>query len=195
MKQTTKKAAAPPIERPHKDLTRIQEEVADLASDILLNGGTKEDVDSILTALLRHRYKRLSFAQRKPADEMEKEANAEASRYKESYYQRLCKHWPEKRQETADEPIGPERPVKEMVRANIRESLLDKVEQLLTDTDGIETVWLLNEIVENINSGEEPGEAISQVLDRAEIYVRVPWQHKKRIEEFVAFLEKGRAAA
>jgi hypothetical protein len=27
------------VERPHKDLTQIQEEVADLASDILLNGG------------------------------------------------------------------------------------------------------------------------------------------------------------
>jgi hypothetical protein len=66
MKQTTKKPAAAErktaIERPHKYLIRIQEEVADLASDILLNGGAQEDVDSILTALLRHRYKRLSFA-------------------------------------------------------------------------------------------------------------------------------------
>jgi hypothetical protein len=52
----------PPIERPHKNLTQTQEEVANLASDILLNGGEREDVNLLLTALLRHRVRRRSLS-------------------------------------------------------------------------------------------------------------------------------------
>jgi hypothetical protein len=127
--------------------------------------------------------------------ELEEKAKAFANNHKDKYYQQLCKHWPEKRQETEEEPSDRERPVVEMMRANVRASLREKVDELLANARDIETIWLLNEIVEDINSGDEPGEAIFRAMDRADIYVRVPWEHKKRIEEFVAFLEKGRAAA
>jgi hypothetical protein len=57
--QNTKKQAPParkPVsEKPQKDLTPAQEEVADLASDLLMNGGSQQDLDVLLTALFRLR--------------------------------------------------------------------------------------------------------------------------------------------
>jgi hypothetical protein len=184
--------------RPHKDLTRTQEEIADIASNILLYGGAQQDVDLILTALARHQYMHLSFAKHAKGDdlaELYQKANEYAKIYRERWYRALCQHWPEKKDERDNKPASlSERPVTEMVRANIRESLRDRVERLLTDNNGIEAIWLLAEIVNDINNGHEPGEAIWFALDRADMYVRVPRKHKKRIEEFVAFLEKEEAA-
>jgi hypothetical protein len=189
---TTQRSTA--VERPHRNLTRIQEEVADIASDILLYGGSRQDLDLILTALARHNYMHMSFARHqsgpKPV-ELYKSANEYANARREEWYRHLCQHWPETKAEAEDQQKNTEpRPVTEMVRANIRESLRDAIDEILTDTDGIETIWLLNEIVSDIKTGIDPGEAIYYAMDTAEIYVRVPRAHQKRIEEFVAFLEK-----
>jgi hypothetical protein len=78
-----------------------------------------------------------------------------------------------------------------MVRMNLRESLRDEVNKFLTDAEGLESVYLLNEIVTDINNGEEPGMAIWHAMDRADIYVRVPAKHKERIEEFAHFLQEA----
>jgi hypothetical protein len=85
------------------------------------------------------------------------------------------------------------RPVTEMLSANIRASARQQFDRFLTDARGIEPVWLLNEILENYNSDQDMGDAIYSPMDRAEIYVRVPPEHKERIEEFVAFLQKEEA--
>jgi hypothetical protein len=59
---------------------------------------------------------------------------------------------------------------------------------------GVESCWLFNEVLGFHNAGEDIVEEFCRIMDLQEVYVRVPWQHKKRIEEFVAFLEKERAA-
>jgi hypothetical protein len=56
--QNTKKQA-PPARRPtsvkpHRDLTPTQDEVADLPSDLIMNGGSEQDLNLFLRALLRH---------------------------------------------------------------------------------------------------------------------------------------------
>jgi len=45
--------------------------------------------------------------------------------------------------------------------------------------DRIKTIWLLNEIVRDIKSGIDAGEAIYYAMDTAEIYVRVPRGHTR----------------
>jgi len=185
------------VERPHKNLTQTQEWVADIASDILLNGGAREDLELVLGALARHHYRNQSFT-RGPlehgslsAAQLDANATAYATRLREDWYRDLAKHWPERKTETEDPERGAAaRPVTEMVRANIRASAQAKFEEFLTDATGIEPVWLLNEVLDNFNSGRDIGEAIWDAMDRAEIYVRVPYEHKERIEEFVAFLQK-----
>ena len=185
------------VARPHKNLTQTQEQVADIASDILLNGGARQDLELLLGALARHHYRNQSFS-RGPlesgslsAAQLDANATAYATRLREDWYRDLAKHWPERKAEVEDSERGSAtRPVTEMVRANIRASAQAQFEQFLTDTDGIEPVWLLNEILDNVNAGIDMGEAIYSTMDRAEIYVRVPPEHKERIEEFVAFLQK-----
>ena len=185
------------VERPHKNLTQTQEQVADIASDILLNGGAREDIELVLGALARNHYRNMSFA-RGPvgggslsAAQLDARATAYATRIREDWYRDLAKHWPERKAEAeGSERVPVARPVTEMVSANIRASARRQFEDFLTDARGIEPVWLLNEILENYNSEQDMGEAIYSPMDRAEIYVRVPPEHKERIEEFVAFLQK-----
>jgi len=197
----TKKPAAietrTAVERPHKNLTQIQEEVADIASDILLNGGARQDLELLLGALARHHYRNMSFSRGRlesgslSAAQLDASAREYATTIREDWYWDLSKHWPERKAEAEDsERASAARPVTEMVRANIRASAQAHFEQFLTDTDGIEPIWLLNEVLENFNSGRDLGEAIWDAMDRAEIYVKVPYEHKDRIEEFVASLEK-----
>ena len=186
------------VERPHKNLTQTQEEIADLASNMLLNGGARQDLDLLLTALARHQYRNMSFARgpldrgSSSADEINARAEERAALLTEDWYRDLARHWPEPKAEAEGFESGSvARPVTEMVSANIRASARQQFDQFLTDVHGIEPVWLVNEILENVNSGSDMGEAIYYPMDRAEIYVRVPWEHRQRIEEFVAFLEKG----
>jgi thymidylate synthase ThyX len=133
MKQTTKKLAAPAIERPHKDLTEIQEEIASLASDILLNGGAREDVDLMLTALLRHRVRRTSGGRHFQAEDPAKAdqgANWSAQHLAERFYQGLAKHWPEKRPASADTPQKPApTTVADLMRTNVRAHLIENFEE------------------------------------------------------------------
>lgn len=188
----------PAVERPHRDLPFVQEELADLCSQIILYGGSRQDLDLILTALGRHKYMNYSCSRKATGPklvEAYKEANEHANFLRERWYRALCQHWPEPKDATeSEESSSPERPVVEMVRADIRNSLRARIEELLRDDHGIETVWLLNEIVADINAGYEPGQAVWSALDRADIYVRVPYKHKKRVQDFVKFLEKGEAA-
>jgi len=185
------------VARPHKNLTQTQEQVADIASDILLNGGAREDVELVLEALGRHNYRNMSFS-REPlergslsAAQLDARATAYATKVREEWYRDLAKHWPERKAEAEGVERGSvARPVTEMVSANIRESARQQFDQFLTDARGIEPVWLLNEILENFNADLDMGEAIYSPMDRAEIYVRVPPEHKERIEEFVTFLQK-----
>ena len=147
---TTKPASAErktAVERPHENLTQTQEQVADIASDILLNGGAREDLELVLGALARHHYRNMSFS-RGPvgcgslsAAQLDARATAYATRIREDWYRDLAKHWPGRKAEAeGSERLPVARPVTEMVRANIRASAQAQFEQFLTDTDGIEPI-------------------------------------------------------
>lgn len=186
------------VERPHKDLTEVQEQVADLASDILLNGGAREDVDLLLTALLCHRVRRMSpgrhFAATDPA-KADRDANWSANYLAEKFYRGLAQHWPERKDEPTNIQESPApKTVAEMMRTNIRVSAREQFEEFITDSEGLEAVWLINEVLKFRNCGADIVEEFCDVMDRAEIYVRVPRKHKERIEEFVAFLGREVAA-
>ena len=186
------------VERPHKDLTQTQEEVADLASDILLNGGAREDVDLLLTALLRHRVRRMSpgrhFAATDPA-KADRDANWSANYLAEKFYRSLAQHWPERKDEPTNMQESPApKTVAEMMRTNIRVSAREQFEEFITDSEGLEAVWLINEVLRFHNCGADIVEEFCDVMETAGMYVRVPWKHKARIEEFVNFLQKEAVA-
>jgi hypothetical protein len=128
------------------------------------------------------------------AAESDRSANSSAALLADKFYQHLAKHWPEKKDGSDRRPAEPvPNTVAEMMRANVRESLREEFDAFLTDEAGIEPVWLFNEVLRLTNCGDDLVRQFCNILDTAGIYVRVPWQHKKRIEEFVAFLEKEEA--
>lgn len=179
-------------ERPHKTLTRTQEEMADLASDLLLNGGAYDDVNLLLTALLRHQYRRYSFGGRSEYNSPEKQeqgAAQHAERRRPQHYMSLFTCWPKEAPIADGKPVLP-KTVTEMVRANIRGSLEDAFDAFMTDSEGIEPCWLLNEILQDANNEGDLAKGIHYALDQSTVYVRVPLKHHERIEEFVEFLEK-----
>ena len=188
-----KKQTAPAPERPHKDLSPVQEEVADLASRILLNGGEREEVETFLRALALYQWKQKSFMKSPRINQSEDAAltSTRVTRTVDHWYLELAKHWPAKPSVTPARHYSeqPERPVTEMVRANIRESFKEEIDHFLTDREGIEPVWLLREVIEEVNAGQELATAIWFAFDRADMYVRVPHRHKERIQEFAKFLE------
>lgn len=107
---STKKGATterkPTMERPHKGLTQTQEEIADLASDIQLNGGARQDLIPILSGLLRHQRRRRSYVQvceHRSAEKAEQDAGDFADSYKDQWYRHLAKHWPEKKVEAGED--------------------------------------------------------------------------------------------
>jgi hypothetical protein len=193
--RSTQKHGQPPrAERPHKTLTKTQEEIADLASDLILNGGAHEDVDLMLTALLRHEYRRFSFGGRstfRTPTQNDQLAHEHAARWLHDRYRHLSAHWPAAKPEAKDAQNAPApKTVAEMVRANVRGSLQNAFDEFMTDGHGIEPAWLLNEILEDANNEGDLALAIHYALDQSQIYVRVPVKHHERIQEFVEFLEE-----
>jgi hypothetical protein len=185
--QITKKQAPlarkPTSVKPHRDLTPTQEEVADLASDLLINGGSQQDLYLLLTALFRHQYRKFSFA--KEATEATVAARAEQWLHRSS--QQIIKHWPEPVEDPAKEPTPTT--VKEIARTNVRRELQMQYEEFVTRTYGLEPIWMLNEILEYCTSGAyDLAKSFAVVMDADDTYVRVPWSQADKVRAFVELI-------
>jgi hypothetical protein len=193
-------AAPVQTERPHEGLTETQEQLAELATDMLLRGGARSDIDLLLGGLARHRRRRLLSCLRKGSGQQsEKELDEEVARGEgdiDGWYRQLAKEWPTERR--------PERPEKafeglsvaaRIAVADVRGQLADQFDQYLFITmKGIESAYLLNEIMEYVNScGFEVPEAFAAVIDHDSGYVRVPADLKEQVVKFIALLQKRAA--
>src|SRR5579884_2723715 len=144
------------LDRPHRDLTETEEEVADLASQMILYGGAREDVELLLTAVGRHRWRRFTFNRASREADIDKSGEAYVIETVADWFQRLSSRWRNKLQpRTSPENPNFSRTVTEMVRADIRRLVRRQLEDLLSNESGIETAWALNEILEWVNSGED----------------------------------------
>lgn len=169
--------------RPHKTLTSTQERVADLASRMILHGGDPEDIRILLIALARYESRIRCF--NREEKELRERAMVTAARWQAN----LQQSWPKSNNQIAVSPELEATTVAEMVRADIRTRVRRHFEEFVSEKPGIEPIWLLNEILEITNSGEDMAKAIFYSLDDAGIYVRVPSQHEARVREFIALLD------
>lgn len=179
------------LSRPHKHLSATQEELADLASQMILDGGAQEDIELLLTALARHQYRNYSF------NHLDGGLPDFARRCKERVPLVLARWNADLRQDWARKEVEHEsasvstakyKTITDMVRADIRRSIRSEFEQFLSDRE-VEPIWALNEILEYVNAGEDLGTAIYYVMDRADIYIRVPDVYAKQVREYVELLE------
>ena len=65
---------------------------------------------------------------------------------------------------------------------------------MVSDADGVEDIWLLNEItrVRLLTAMIWQSRSLP-ALDLDETYIRVPWNFQKRVKEFIALLDKQAA--
>jgi hypothetical protein len=81
--------------------------------------------------------------------------------------------------------------VADLMRTNVRTALVDNFEEFLSDSAGVEALCCLTKCCSSHNAGEDIAEEFRRIMDLQEIYVRVPWRHKERIQEFVGVPRKG----
>jgi hypothetical protein len=189
--QNTKKQAPParrpPSVKPHRDLTPTQDEVADLASDLIMNGGSQQDLSLFLRALLRHEYRKHGFGKKASTDHID----ATVSQWLDRSSQRIMKQWPDPIEGSNVEGVKP-KTVVEMAQANVRRELKDQFAEFLAREDGLEPIWLLNDILTYCTSaGYDLAEAFAVVMDADDIYVRVPWSQADKVRAFVKLLDDG----
>jgi hypothetical protein len=180
-------------DRPHRELTRMQEEVADLASEMILNGGNREDVIPFLAALYRRRER--NRGSWKTPEQWEKDAQSRGFKNAEDAYQSLMRHWPEPVGKPSKEEASTTREpklttVREMVQADLRARLREQVESFLSKSEGFEPVWLLSEILSDHESTySDLAEAISANVDKYDTYVRVYWRNADKVREFIKLID------
>ncbi len=179
---------------PWRTLPEIQQEVAEVASDMIVNGGDQEDVGLLITAVLRHKWRRYMSRRPKSLDDTEKEVDEAALNYaargKQDRYKKLARYWPDEQPTTTTTPDKPKATtVVEMVRDNFRKKAREAFEDFMANSGVPEEVHLLGEILELAAQGNPLIEAISIELQDAHTYVHVPDKHVARVRDFLKFLE------
>jgi hypothetical protein len=201
--QNTKKQAPaaprPASAKPHRELTKTQAEIADLASRLIIEGGNREDVMPFLAALYRHQYRNMSFygsAHHTP-EQWEDATQAMGNRDAGQAFNHLMRLWPEpdSGHSKGENEDGPKpTTVKEIAQADITRRLRDSFEQLLTDQNGLEGKWLLNEVLEYHDSVKSDLlEAFTYCIDADQTYIQVPWSQADKVRAFVKLIDEKEA--
>lgn len=188
IKKHTPPVHKPVSEKPHKNLTRIQEEVAGLCSDLLLTGGSRDDVMPFLAAAYRHKFRRSSYVAGDAT--WNNHVILCGNNHAEDAYQHLVRRWPEPTEKPAEDDDDAKRTtIKEIAQADLRNRLRTNFEKFLCNTDGVEALWLWNEILIQYADGEiDFADAISKVVDHYDDYVRVHWQKADKVRKFAELL-------
>jgi hypothetical protein len=179
-------ARKPASEKPQGDLTPTQEEMSDLASDLIMNGGSRQDLDPFIRVLLRHQFRKFVCAE----NTSEATVNEYANQWFEQHTVRLVKQWPEPIKRPAADDTKP-KTVAEMARANVRRELRDHFEDFFADArDGVEPLWMLNEILTYCtDTGYDLVKAFTAAMDLDDTYVRVPWSQADKVRAFAKLID------
>jgi hypothetical protein len=187
--RTTKKQALPArrpaSEKPQRDLTPTQEEMADLASDLIMNGGSRQDLDPFVRVLLRHQSRKVFHGEK----DLEATVNGYANQWFEEHSLRLVKQWPDPiKRPTADDTKP--KTVAELAKANVRRELRDHFEDFFADAgDGVESLWMLNEILTYCtDTGYDLVKAFAVVIAEDDTYIRVPWSQADKVRAFTKLI-------
>lgn len=191
---TTKKAenvTPTRADRPHKGLTEEQETIAELASDMIMNGGAKEDVDLFLRAVGRHRYRLLlaSFSQTgKPIAEAD--INSDAEHSAKQWCGALANQWQHKKPaKRLSATASTSNSVAEIARTDIRGHLKGLFNEFVIGIDSFESAYLLKEILEyTVDGGYDMAQAFARVMDGDQTYVRIPGDIEDEVRNFIKML-------
>jgi len=193
--------AAAKQKRPAIELTPIQQHVADLASDLIINGGHPADVDRLLIASIAHDQERQFPDFPQDSQKRRQEAETVARERLADWRLRLSRAWREP-------SAAPGRPlpttVTEMARESAREALENQCYDFLRAAN-MGQIYLLSDVMDYWESShlgpdddsiECPlAEGFMYVLGSRDTFVRIPQKHLEHVRSFVAMLEGPAKAA
>lgn len=197
-------------EAPKRALTTTQTAFLDLAGDLIVNGGDPEDLQMLVSAVLKHEemhFQRMRDPRHRdsssPRDEARRKAAAEhVERNGVKRAAELIAKWPEPAVPREDRPATT---ATEMAREDIRHLLREHFEQFLVRGTPEEQRLLCGVFgyweTSNIGPFERETycplvENFMMELGSSDTFVRVSEKHVERVREFVALLEPcGKEAA
>jgi hypothetical protein len=191
----TPKPAEPRQSKPAvtRELTAQQALAIDMAEDMIMNGGRREDVDGLIRSLLQHQWS-MRFG-----SPVETGCGAEwAKRSEGEWYTQLAKGWPDKRPLTLPAATPS---VTGQTRAMVRERLRDHMQEFLAEASPEETAFALDvfesrECRAMIADGDDIqyiplAEGFDYILtSRSENFIRVPEKMAPLIAQLVAARQK-----
>lgn len=182
----------PVLARASRELTELQEQVCDLAGDLIVNGGHEDDVDELLFAVMAHFWRRRFPDYPRSQEEREKNAVDFAEKHRASWLKRLARHWPEEPTPRAVEPLP--QTVSEMVRANDRGVLKERFEDFMREVEGLADIHLLSDVLNDWSGGNNQlPEAFAYQIGRSDTYVKVPQAYLEQVQKLVQVLTEGKS--
>lgn len=173
--------------RPPK-LPEIQEQIAELASDLIMNGGDRRSVDKLLEAVIRHSTLR-RFSTFKDQTCREELAEQHAAEWRAGWYRRLARHWPENSPAIQKAKTVT---ITDLLASNVRLDVESSFQSFIRNVEGFTDLFLLRDILRDVDSGNgELGEAFAHQLAQCHTYVKVSWKYADRVREFARLLEDG----
>lgn len=165
-----------------------------LVADLIMNGGRRRDVEYLIRAIDGHQTYLRHYDL--PSDDRDLSQTAV-----DNYFESLSRLWP-KRQDKANPAPNT---VSEQVRANLRDNLMDSINDFMANARMHELYLLHNVLMsfESQNTGSFSEEAESILasafmyeIDGNKTYVKVPRKYIDLIEQYVRLLsgEKCEAA-
>ncbi|HUQ90818.1 MAG TPA: hypothetical protein VM120_03985 [Bryobacteraceae bacterium] len=169
-------------------LNHMQELLCDLAGDLILNGGHREDVDNFITSMTCHYWRRLHPKYPTELDKREKDLNEHVETRREEWTRSLTRGWLPKA-EPSDETPAPKSLI-EKLRTRYRSTLRDQFEDFLRYATP-EEVRILSEVFSSHESNStgpqfyDPEASLANAfmseIGATSSYVRVPDEHLKLV--------------
>ena len=195
-----------PAEAPtHSPLTPFQEQVCDLAGDLILHGGHQDDIADFLAACMSHEWRRRGFDPDNP-EKQQRDVDGYVSRWLARWVRKLSRNWqddPTPGSEPAAVEPEIEQSVSERIRSTVRDEIKERFETFLGDANP-EDMRLLRDIFMSAESFRGDNDdvplalAFSYEIGRHTEYIRVSYKQEKLVRQYIELLEKGedhRAAA
>ena len=155
-------------------MTPLQEELASLLGDLILNGGHRQDVRSMFYAAFSH-YWRRRFTEGSTPDKY-------VENNEEKWARKLAAAWPTK--DKIEWPPIASGTVTDYIRANYRGSLDGRIERFLEEATAEEIRFLDAVAATEIQLAN----SFEAEIDREITWVRIPRKHQHKVIVFIELL-------
>ena len=166
------------------NLSETQIQLAEIASDMIANGGNEVDMGLLLNACMGHQYRRR--VGETDQESVEKYADKNTDRL----LPLLAKQW---RRPAPESMTVTPNTVAELVAANVRQTTREYLTEFFRVAD-LQDMWLLKDILSAFEGTDDAhlGDAFANRLANSDVYMKVNQKDQMRVESILLILEDVR---